>query len=281
MAQNGGLVKVNNSVNMNGLDGDAVFDISSPSNGNTVVYNSTTGTWQCAAPSVLGGLATLTGFRRTAFVTTTATSAFSSHGDSATFVIGSGNAAVAATIANSQAYGINAISATTSAFVGISGQGIWYTSTSGSFPSNLNAYCSCYMNQTTSCRFWCGLFNSAGAITSVLGTNDSLAITNGDCAAFRYSTVAGDTDFMCVTNDGTTQNTVSSGVAADTKTHQFLIVFNDAVPEVLFYIDGALVATITTHLPRTGKTYYFASGISKQGANAGVTLTNYAVQSNC
>jgi hypothetical protein len=45
---------------------------------------------------------------------------------------------------------------------------------------------------------------------------------------------------------------VDSGVAADNESHRFAFVCDDSVPNVKFYIDGSLVATITTHLPNAG-----------------------------
>ena len=83
-------------------------------------------------------------------------------------------------------------------------------------------------------------------------------------AFFRFSTMAGDTNFQCMTSDNSTQTKVDSGVAADANSHTFAIVMNNAVPNVKFYIDGVLVATITTHLPST--TQNMARGLAVFGA---------------
>lgn len=60
-----------------------------------------------------------------------------------------------------------------------------------------------------------------------------------------------DTNYQCCTRYGTTQTVVDSGVTADTNFHKFDIIFNDtlATPAIQFFIDGNLVAVITTHLP--------------------------------
>jgi hypothetical protein len=84
----------------------------------------------------------------------------------------------------------------------------------------------------------------------------------GNYAGFRYSTVAGDTHYQCITKDGTTQTITDSGVTplginAPANGAQFAIIFQDSTPNVLFYINGALVATHTTHLPTTGTNLRF------------------------
>jgi hypothetical protein len=92
------------------------------------------------------------------------------------------------------------------------------------------------------------MFDAALSFTTIFGSGTFHA---NQYAAFRYDTVAGDTQFQCVTCDGTTQTVTTSGINADTKSHRFVIVCNDSVPNVTFYIDGVLVATITTHTPTT------------------------------
>lgn len=55
---------------------------------------------------------------------------------------------------------------------------------------------------------------------------------------------------QCVTADGSSETITDNGVAADLNMHQFPIVKGSGA--YLFYIDGVLVATNTTHLPLTG-----------------------------
>ncbi len=99
--------------------------------------------------------------------------------------------------------------------------------------------------RTTDIRFWFGCFN----------TTSGSSITNSDTtptsiyAAFRFSSIAGDTHWQAVTRDGTTQNVVSTGISPDTAQHRFGIFFDDANSQIIFYIDGVSVATLTANLP--------------------------------
>ena len=100
----------------------------------------------------------------------------------------------------------------------------------------------------TSVRIRCGVGYTA-AISTWLG-NDTLSSIK--YAAFRFSTNAGDTDWMCETGNGTSVNVASSGVAVVASTMYTLqIKFNDSVPNVVFTINGAVVYTSTTDLPGT------------------------------
>lgn len=82
-------------------------------------------------------------------------------------------------------------------------------------------------------------------------------------AAFRFSTNAGDTNWMAVTGGagglGCTVTDTGVAVAANT-VYTFRIVFSSTVPDVKFYINDTLVATHTTKLPTT--TELIAYGIS-------------------
>jgi len=105
----------------------------------------------------------------------------------------------------------------------------------------------------TSVRIWCGMITNASPYTS-----DDPA--GGDYAAFRYSTAADGTAFWrTFTKDGTTSTvtTTTAAIAADTK--YILEVRYDSASSVGFYVNNALVATHTTHLPRTSLTSYFSN----------------------
>lgn len=93
-------------------------------------------------------------------------------------------------------------------------------------------------------RMWLGFSDQAGATLAGTGA------PAGNLVAFRFDTSLGDTHWMCVTKDGTTQTVVDSGVApaANTKT-DFAIDCDSDAGSAKFYIAGVLVATITTHLP--------------------------------
>lgn len=108
--------------------------------------------------------------------------------------------------------------------------------------SNLSMFAVCNLLVTTHIIMWVGLFSDAG---STGGTSTP----SGRYAAFRFAPVAGDTNFQAVCRNGSSVTTVDTGVAADTSSHKFLVVMDDSVPNVKFYIDDNLVATITTNLP--------------------------------
>jgi hypothetical protein len=90
----------------------------------------------------------------------------------------------------------------------------------------------------TTKRVWIGLLGDMPNDATFYASDTPVA----PACAFRYSTNASDVDWQCVVTDGTTQLTVSSSVAVDTAVHKFAIVFSN--PNVLFYIDGTLVATV-------------------------------------
>jgi hypothetical protein len=91
---------------------------------------------------------------------------------------------------------------------------------------------------TTTKRVWIGLLGGMPNNATFYASDTPVEPT----CAFRYSTHASDTAWECVVTDGTTQLTVSSSVAIDTALHTFAIQFT--TPNVLFFIDGVLVATV-------------------------------------
>jgi hypothetical protein len=63
---------------------------------------------------------------------------------------------------------------------------------------------------------------------------------------------------------------VDTGVAGDTAMHRFGIKFTDGgSPSIKFYIDGNLVATITTNLPSTASTMGWATQASYHTTDPG------------
>jgi hypothetical protein len=116
--------------------------------------------------------------------------------------------------------------------------------------ANISLFVDCYIGQTVTERVWIGMFDNTLSTATIFGSDTFHA---NQYVAFRYSTVAGDTAWQCVSCDGTTQNVVSSGVSVNTQSHRFVIVCNDSVPNVQYYIDGVLVATITTNTPTTSQ----------------------------
>lgn len=91
----------------------------------------------------------------------------------------------------------------------------------------------------TTIRVWAGIFGDLEG-----GANFYKSNTPGESViGFRYSTLAGDTHWQCVVTDGLTQLTVNSGVAPDTGVHEYAIQYS--APNILFYIDGVQVASIS------------------------------------
>ncbi len=99
---------------------------------------------------------------------------------------------------------------------------------------------------TTTVRFWAGFTDRT--VATQLGSDDP---ASANIAAFRYSSAAGDTNFMCVVKDGTTINATSSGVAIDTSNHYLEVHEDVAAGNYKFYIDNALVCTKSSNLPTT------------------------------
>jgi hypothetical protein len=92
--------------------------------------------------------------------------------------------------------------------------------------------------------------------------------TRANFAMFRFSSTASDTNFQCITGEGTTLTITDSGVLP--VIHQanvFAIEFVDATPAVKFYIDGTLVATSTTHLPGASAILGYQCGVSCASPN--------------
>lgn len=109
-------------------------------------------------------------------------------------------------------------------------------------------------SRTTSMRFWAGLTSATGTGPVAAVAGDDSLITAGSFrgAAFRYSTNASDTTYRCITSNGTTQTSTSSGVAVSTGVHIFEIREDNTANNILFFIDRALVCTMTATLPSAG-----------------------------
>lgn len=90
-------------------------------------------------------------------------------------------------------------------------------------------------------RSFFGFSNQTGA--TAVGSDDPA----GHYAGFQFSTNRGDTNWQCVTKDGTTQKVTNSGVPASTAAFQFEIYLTPTKAE--FRINGLVVATHLTNLP--------------------------------
>lgn len=124
---------------------------------------------------------------------------------------------------------------TTATYCGYQGHQNYWTG------RNIQGVFGAYLARTTDIRCWIGLFSGVPAVS------DSPTATK--FAAFRFSTIAGDTKWQCVTCNGTSQTVIATTVTPDTASHRFGIEFQDASSQILFYIDGVLVATATATLP--------------------------------
>jgi hypothetical protein len=161
----------------------------------------------------------------------------------------------------------------------------------------------------TDCRFWAGLFSDAyyfgqgGQPIQNVGGTDTPGILQSSYyipfAAFRFCNTSGgltDTNFMAVTCDGVgpspSYTVVDTGVtpalapsSSYTSAYKFAINFDDTDGNVKFYINGALVATISTTLPtgngtNNGYMGYLATCGYHTATGFGMNLCGWEVQSD-
>lgn len=226
--------------------------VTAPANGDLLQYNSGTGKWQNAVS------ATITPFqsRQKEVILN-----FYYNGDPSglgnypgPFISGdtnyvSGAPAMGATLATNTNRGAasNLVSSGTGA------AGFAYGDNQYVVGRNLKILGKIWLSRITDTRFKWGLNGNP------LVDSDT---TVDDLAGFRFSTIAGDTHYKCVTGDATTLTVTDSGITPVANVERtFAIIFDDVSPNVKFYIDGTLVATNTTHLPRTGQALAYSLGI--------------------
>lgn len=106
--------------------------------------------------------------------------------------------------------------------------------------------------QTANCRWWLGYCNTNSQNDPALAADNPAK----QLVAFRYSSNAGDINFQCyVSIDATNFTTVDSGILADTKGHTFIIQSVNNGATIKFFIDGALVATVSnSNIPSPSQT---------------------------
>jgi hypothetical protein len=89
---------------------------------------------------------------------------------------------------------------------------------------------------------------------------------------FAYDRTIG-TNWQCKTSSSSVRTTADSGVAVTTSYVRLTVIVNAAGTSVAFYINGVLVATITTNIPTLAATFNISAGIFKSaGANARTVL---------
>jgi len=107
--------------------------------------------------------------------------------------------------------------------------------------------------QTTSMRIWVGLSDTAPQSSGGSAPNGSVFRTDTPAAnfiGFRYSTAAGDTKWMAVTQTDSSHQTANAETTAshvDTSIHVLELRYDSTT--VRFYVDGTLVQSSTTNLP--------------------------------
>lgn len=143
------------------------------------------------------------------------------------------------------------------------------------------------IGNTTNVRYWMGLacYNSTGAGNNALGITGTTAyaadIPNKSTIGFRFS-AGTDTHWQAVAAvAGGSQTTVDTGVTPDTSVHLFEMTTNSTGTSVFYFIDGTLVATISTNLPppaSNGDSWgsRFFTGDNKNTATA-ISLTFYSM----
>jgi len=136
------------------------------------------------------------------------------------------------------------------------------------------------IGNTTNARYWTGLttFDTGGLGgegVSTQGTTSTATNTpNRHTLGFRYSNGT-DTNWQCVGTTGTALTAVDTGTAPDTTApHTFEFTFTGAALNC--FIDGVLVATVTTNLPAAtqGRGVLFWTGDNENTATA-IAGTNY------
>lgn len=135
---------------------------------------------------------------------------------------------------------------------------------------NLGMFADVMADRITDCRHWVGLCESGGPDTAFGGSDNPAQ----NYIAFRFSTGAGDTNYQAICHDGSSATIVDTGIPGDTSSHRFAIVCDDTGASVKFYIDGNLVATITTHIPGAGTAFLWFAGatyISSSGVTSGTS----------
>ncbi|HEY3167784.1 MAG TPA: hypothetical protein VGK57_11180, partial [Candidatus Binatia bacterium] len=122
-----------------------------------------------------------------------------------------------------------------------------------------------YNFSTANRRVWYGL--TSVSLATQVGSDSPAA----SYAAFRASTDAGDGNWQACTKDGTTATCIDTGVAVSTVIFDFEIILDGSVPNAIFKINGAVVATATTNLP--GAATQLAAMVGQQTrANAAKTI---------
>lgn len=117
-----------------------------------------------------------------------------------------------------------------------------------------------YITTTGDDFTWIMLTELPGNILTYGRSLTPAASSGTNYVGFRCNNRSGsstETTWQAACGDGVSDTATSTGVTQDTSAHRFVIVMDDATPQVLYYIDGSLVATNTTTIPAAGKQLLF------------------------
>jgi hypothetical protein len=112
-----------------------------------------------------------------------------------------------------------------------------------------------YWDTAANADYWLAIFTGSNTGNDALGigrASDPSTTAQVSGAGFRcFNTTLSETTYQAYAGNGVTamSTVANTGVTLDTNEHTFAIIFNDSIPNITYYIDGTLVATITTHLP--------------------------------
>jgi hypothetical protein len=128
---------------------------------------------------------------------------------------------------------------------------------SSALPMTFQAYFKA--TTTTSVRDWLGMTNTG------VGTMDGNSAPTASYVAFRYDTTAGDSDYQCVSSNGSSHTIVATTVTP-TAGHKFEIDLTSS--QAIYLIDGTVVCTITTNLPAANASMIMDIGGATETASA-------------
>ena len=163
----------------------------------------------------------------------------------------------------SQYWGVTPLAAGTAS--GNTGTASWYTS----FGTGLRVFFNLSINQITNIRCWFGISSQSGA---AMGNSDA---PGGTYVGFRFSSNVPDSHWIAMVNDGSGPSTADTGVAPTTTAQQeFAIVLTGSAAK--FYIAGALVATLSTHLPPTSTAMTWMTSVNALTSTGAKSVLGYS-----
>lgn len=228
------------------LAGDTDVSITSPANNDVLTYESSSSLWKNKPASGGGGGGTpfQTTQRRTTVIADGQTTAFTVIGDVLNISAGSKIVGVA-----TATRGIAVEQNVSSTYV-MFGDGNYVTG------RNLKLLVQEYLTTTGDNSSYMMLVEISGLNTTNLAHNATPSAFGINAFGFRCWNKAGsslETTWHAFSSDGSADTFVDTGITQDTDSHVFSAIMDDANSQILYYIDGVLMATITTNVPAAGK----------------------------